>query len=182
MKGILVLLAAWLLVSSGKADVYTIAKQEARNVANGLPPQGQPSQPSQPNPASPPPNPALQATLQNINNLVADFESLVPNPTNTVALKSDLAAAAQSIKPKPALVDRLAHDLATAIAGNQKLPGQFLRLAQFVHALLNGSHLSTAQQQSVLAGVQKILLAGEVPQDAVTRLMDSLTAASSATQ
>ncbi len=165
MKTSFVLFCALFVAGFAFADVYSIAKQQARNVANAeSAKQGGYSPPSSsPPPNNPPPNPALQATLQNIAALRADFENLEASPTNPPPLNNDLATAAQGAKPSAATIARLAGDLTTAIAGNQKLHAQQQKLAQYVHAIFNSSHLSAAQQEMICDSVQKILSDGGVP-------------------
>jgi hypothetical protein len=168
------LFCALLMARSASAQgVYNMAKQQARNAANGESAQSsQPAAPPQYNP--PPPDPMLQATLRNVNNLRVDFEHFDVNPTNTVPLIKDLNEAAQGVKPSPANVTKLAQDLATVMAGNPKLHAQHQKLAQYVHAMFNGSHLSLAQQQTVLDAVKKILSDGGVPSDDVAKVISGL--------
>ena len=63
----------------------------------------------------------------------------------------------------------------TVIAGNKKLAAQHQKLAQSIHAIFNSSHLSpTQQQQTILDGVQKILLDGGVPSDDTAKVIGDL--------
>lgn len=140
-----------------------MAKQQARNAAGSESSAGQPvtAHPTTPPPpASSQPNPLLEATLQNIENLRYDFEKFDSNPTNTQPLINDLTAAAQSAKPSPVSVSKLAGDLAMAIPGKEKLRGPEKQLARDFHAIFNSSHLSLAQQQTIFDDVQKILKNG----------------------
>lgn len=183
MKMFFAIVCALGVAGSAFADVYNMAIQQARNVANH-----QSAPPAETHPALPPPqnnppaNPELEATLQNIANLRADFENLGSNPTNTQPLTNDLIAAAQGAKPSSADVDKLAHDLAAAIAGNNNLRAQEPKLAQYVHAIFNSSHLSSAQRQMIFDGVQKMLQAGGVSADEVTKVIDDLKTIASATK
>ncbi len=168
----------FVAISASAQGVYNMAKQQAKNVANnenavegGTQPAPTPPQ-YNPQPAQP--DPALQATLRNISNLRVDFEDLDVNSTNTVPLIKDLTEAAQSTKPSPASVTRLAQDLAPVVAGNKQLHTQHQKLAQYVHAMFNGSHLSPAQQQMVLDAVKKILTGGGVPADDVAKVISDL--------
>ena len=187
MKKMLVIGCAAIAAVSLRADVYSIATQEARNVANGKTPSGganpnyQTPPPAANPPANPPPNPALEATLQNIAALRTDFANLGTNPTNTAALRNDLAAAAQTAKPPAAAVTKLTQDLAAVVAANQSLKTGHQQLAQFVHALFNSSHLSPAQQQTVLDQVRKILQGGGVPAAEIAKVLDDLKAIAAAT-
>ena len=151
-----------------------MAKQQAKNVANNESPQGT-TRPATPPPQNnQPPDPALQATMRNINNLRVDFEGFDANPTNTVSLQGDLTAAAQGTKASTAAVARLAGNLAAAIPGNTKLHPQQQKLAQYVHAMFNGSHLSPAQQQMILNAVQKILSDAGVTAETTANLISDL--------
>jgi hypothetical protein len=164
-----------LLVAGPMAaqGVYNMAKQQAKNVANGESAQpNQPAAPPQYNP--PPPDPMLQATLRNINNLRVDFANLDSNQTNSLPLTKDLTEAAQGAKPSPANVTRLAQNLAAVVTGNQKLHAQHQKLAQYVHAMFNGSHLAPAQQQMVLDAVQKILSDGGASADDTAKVISDL--------
>ena len=176
------LFCALLMARSASAQgVYNMAKQQARNAANGE--SAQPSQPAAPpqyNP--PPPDPMLQATMRNVNNLRIDFEHFDVSPTNTVPLIKDLNEAAQSVKPSPPNVAKLAQDLAAILAGNQKLHAQHQKLAQYVHAMFNASHLSPAQQQMVLDAVKKILSDGGVAADDVAKVTSDLKAIATETK
>lgn len=189
MKQTVAIGCALIVAVSLRADVYSIAKQEAKNVANGKTPSGganpnyqtPPPATARP-PANPAPNPALEATLQNIAALRTDFANLDTNPTNTLALNNDLTAAAQTTKPPAAAVTKLTQDLAAVIAANKNLKTGYPQLAQFVHALFNSSHLSPAQQQAVCDRVQKILQGGGVPTEDVTRVLDDLKAIAAGTR
>jgi hypothetical protein len=175
MKTLLAFSCALLVAGSASAQgAFNIAKQQAKGAA-GAASGGQPSAPpATPAPPSPQPNPALEATLQNIVNLRFDFEKFDSNPTNTLPLIKDLTAAAQGAQAKPASIAALAGHLAAAIAGNKKLVAQEQKLAQNVHAIFNTAHLSAAQQQTVFDSVQKILSGGGVPSDDVANVINDL--------
>jgi hypothetical protein len=160
-----------------------MAKQQAKNVANGGSPQPGGSAPAAaPQNYQAPPDPALQATMRNINNLKADFEALDSHPTNTAPLIKDLTDAAHGTKATSESVSRLAGDLAAVIAGNAKVKPQQPKLAQYVHAAFNGSHLTPAQLQAVLSGVKKILSDGGVPEDDVAKVISDLKAIATETK
>jgi len=155
-------------------------QQHALTEANGGTAAAAPANPAAPAPAKPV-DPALQATLNNISSLQGDFAAAInapggkPDATLKVSLLNDLVKAAQgNKKASDDSVKKLADDLSSAVAGNKKLAlAQQTKLAQYVHALFNSSHLSDAQQQSVLASVQKILTDGGVPlSDAVNVVAD----------
>ena len=170
-----------LFVASGvQADVYSAAIRQAKNVAANA------SNTRQDNPASaqpapaPPADPVLEATLQNIAGLRADFDSFGdPANTNSVAaqkpsLITHLTAAASGAKPSPASISKLAADLMTALVGNEKLRPQHQKLAQYVHAIFNSSHLSPTQQQNIFADIQTVLQNGGVPPDGAVNVVNDL--------
>jgi hypothetical protein len=178
VKIFLTIFCSLLVAGSASAQgVYNMAKQQAKNAANGESAQqggNQPAAASQSNPQPAPPDPVLQATLRNINNLRVDFVNLDSNQTNSLPLTKDLTEAARGAKPSPPDVAKLAQDLASAVAGNQKLHAQHQKLAQYVHALFNGSHLSPAQQQMVLDATKKILSDGAISTDDSAKVISDL--------
>jgi hypothetical protein len=192
MKTFTAFFCALFVAGTAFADPYSMAQQQARNVvasenknqqainsAGSSAPATVSPMPSNPNPAAPT-NPALQATLQNIASLRADFETLVSGPTNAASaqLINDLSAAAQSKKPSSAAISKLAGDLTAVLAGNDKLRVQEPKLAQWIHAVFNSSHLSPAQSQMIHDGVQKIFAdAGVSVPDAANVINDIQTIA-----
>jgi hypothetical protein len=179
------LFCALLMTCSASAQgVYNMAKQQARNAANGESAQqgANPPAAAPPQYTPPPPDPMLQATMRNVNNLRVDFEHFDVNPTNTVTLIKDLNEAAQGTKPSAANTAKLAQDLAIVMAGNQRLHTQHQKLAQYVHAMCNGSHLSSAQQQMVLDAVKKILSDGGVATDDCAKVIGDLKAIATETK
>lgn len=185
MKTSVIILCALLTAGGALADVYSVAKQQARNVANGEPPQGSKpppsSSPAQNNPPpAPPPNPALEATLKNISNLRVDFDALgklsevnSDSPQKKLLL-TDLTAAAAGTKPSDASISTLADALASAVVGKDAMKPQHARLAQDVHALFNAAHLTTAQQQKMFDDAQKILQDGGATADDTINVVSSL--------
>ncbi|HEX3856133.1 MAG TPA: hypothetical protein VHY30_02420 [Verrucomicrobiae bacterium] len=156
---------------------YNMAIQQAHNAAasenknqHAIDSSSQPA-PTPPNSSNP--NPALEATLQNIGNLRGDFENFADGQTNRQPLINDLTAAAQGAKASPADVSKLAEHLGE-VAGNKNLQPQNQKLAQSVHAIFNSSHLSVAQQQAVCDGVQKILQDGGASSDDVANVINDL--------
>jgi hypothetical protein len=131
-----------------------------------------------------PVDPALQATLNNINSLQSDFSAAAnatankPDPAQKVALMNNLSHAAQGEKKASAdSVKKLADDLLTAMAGKKKLAAvQQTKLAREVHALFNSAHLSPAQQQLLLTDVQKILTDGGASLDEAVNVVTDLKA------
>ena len=172
------------------ADVYGIAKQQARrdaamndaeqqriaNEANGG---NRAAAPGAAAPAPVPMDPALQATLGNINSLQGDFTSLTkttgtPDATAKVALLNDLSQAAQGKKPATATIKKVADDLRTSLTNATKLtPVQLKKMAGQIHALANGAHLTDAQQKTILDDLQKVLTdAGANLNDTVNLVTD----------
>jgi hypothetical protein len=197
MKTFIAFFGALFLAGSTFADPYVIAKQQAKNAvasenknqqainsAGSSAPAPQPPQ-NNPAPAPPPPSPALQATLQNITSLRADFDNLVSSTTNSAnspSLINDLAAAAQGKKPSPDAISKLAKDLTAMLAGNDKLRAQSQKLAPWVHAVFNSSHLTPAQQQMIHDGVQKIFADAAVPTDEAASVINDLKTIATETQ
>jgi hypothetical protein len=183
MKWLLTFLCAAFMAGAAVADPFSSAIRQAHGAANsGAGGAGDASPPETPPPLqnNPPPNPALQATLQNIADLQNDFAVISSvNGTNALAgvkssLAIHLAAAAQGAKASQASVSKLADDLSSAIAGNGKLRTQLQRLAQFTHASFNGSQLTDAQQKSISDGIQKILTDAGVPADGAAVVVEDL--------
>lgn len=185
MKTPVMIFCALLAAGSASAQgIYNIAKQQARNVAAGEPPQGAPP-PAPPqnknnNPSAPPPNPALEATLKNISNLSIDFDALgklaelKADAPQKKLLLDDLTVAPQGAKPSPASISTLADNLAAAIVGKPAMQPQHTKLAQDIHAVFNGSHLSVGQQQMIFDDVQKILQDGGAAADDITNVVSDI--------
>jgi len=191
MKPFIALTCALFLANSILADPYSAAIRQAKDVSGKVtdanrrlldnPP---PAAPPQNNP-NPPTDPVLLATLKNIENLRHDFAALA-SLTNIASitkekqgLTNDLATAAQGVKPSQQSLSKLADDLAAAIAGNAKLRPQHTKLAQYIHAISNSSHLTATQQQMVFSDMQVILVnGGAAPDDATSVVNDIKTIAS----
>jgi hypothetical protein len=194
MKPFIALTCALFMANNILADPYTAAIQQAKNVSNQetaanrqLMDNPPPAAPPQNNP-NPPADPVLLATQQNIENLRNDFAAIgSPAAGNSLAarmqsLTNNLAIAAQGAKPQPASISKLAGDLATAIDGKEKLRAPPLKLAQFVHAIFNSAHLTTAQQQMIFTGVQKILTDGGAATDEAANVVNDLKEIASETK
>ena len=194
MKPLITFFCAVFLAGGAFADPYSAAMRQARNAsANETAANRQlldnppPAPPPQNNP-NPPANPALQATLQNIESLRNDFTAIgnaaagASLTAQKQSLTNDLAIAAQGAKPQPAAISKLADDLATAIAGKEKLRAPQPKLAQFVHAIFNSAHLTTAQQQMIFDGVQKILTDGGASPDETTNVVNDIKTIASETK
>ena len=184
MKLLIAFFGVVLLAGSAFADPYSAAIQQAKRVSSQetatnqrLMKNPQPTTPPQNNP---PVNPALQATLQNIESLRNDFVAIgVAANTNLVAaqrqaLTNDLAAAAQDTKPQAASISKLADDLIPVIVRNEKLRGQLPKLAQYVHATFNSSHLIASQQQMIFDGVQTILTDAGASPDEIANVVNDI--------
>src|ERR1017187_714293 len=135
--------------------------------------------------AAAPVDPALQATLNNVAGLQSDFAALSnvagdkPDPSQKISLLNNLSQAAQGTKASSASVKKLADDLLTAVAGKKQIAAaQQTRLARGGHPPFNSSHLTAAQQQTLLADAQKILTEGGASlDDAVDVVTDLKTVA-----
>jgi hypothetical protein len=200
MKPFIAFTCALFVANGVLADPYSGAIRQAKNASTKETAANQqlldnpsPAQPPQNNPTTPP-DPALQATLQNIESLRNDFTaignpaataSVVPQKqtlTNENDLAIDLAIAAQGAKPQPASISKLADDLTTAIAGKEKLRAPQPKLAQYVHAIFNSSHLTTDQQQMIFDGVQKILTDGGASPDETANVVSDIKKVASETK
>ena len=193
MKPFIALTFALFMAKGVLADPYSAAIQQAKRVSaqetaanQRLMDNPPPAAPPQNNP--PPADPALQATLQNIGSLRTDFAAIGnADATSSLTvqkqlLTNDLAIAAQGAKPQPASISKLADDLTTAIAGKEKLRAPQQKLAQFVHAIFNSAHLTTAQQQMIFSGVQKILTDGGASPDEATNVVNDIKTIASETK
>jgi hypothetical protein len=192
MKPFIALTCALFLANSLPAQNYSIAIRQAKNASARETAANQqlmdnPPAPSPQNNA--PADPVLQATLQNIKNLQNDFAAIgkavadaTPLTTQRQSLTNDLAIAAQGAKPQPASISKLADDLMTAIAGKEKLRAPQPKLAQFVHAIFNSAHLTTAQQKMIFDGVQKILTGGGASPDEAANVVNDIKTIASETK
>jgi len=191
MKPFIALACALFVASNVLADPYSAAIQQAKNVSARETAANQqlldnppPAPPPQNNPNSPA-DPALQATLQNIDNLRNDLAAIgnaaagASLAAQKQSLTNNLAIAAQGAKPRPESIAKLADDLTTAIAGKDRLRAPQPKLAQYVHAIFNSSHLTAPQQEMICKGVQKILTdGGASPEEATNVVNDIKTIAS----
>jgi hypothetical protein len=194
MKPFIALTCFLFMANSILADPYSAAIRQAKNVSaketaanQRLMDNPQPAAPPQNNP-NPAPDPALQATLLNIESLRTDFAAIgnadaaSSLTVHKQSLTNDLAIAAQGAKPLPASISRLADDLITAIAGKEKLRAPQPKLAQYVHAIFNSAHLTAAQQQMIFSGVQKILTDGGASPDEATNVVNDIKTIASETK
>ena len=177
MKTHVALLGVLLAAGTTFADPYTIAKQRARQTSEQNNAEQARIQKAAADPVQT--DPALQATLQNINGLQVNFSECIkaegaPDATQKASMLNNLSQAAQGTKPSAALVKKLANDLVPALAQRKKITvAQQKKLATAIHALFNSSHLSATQQKTMLDDVQKTLIdAGVSVDDAVNVVTD----------
>ena len=167
MKPFVTLICATSVVASALAgDPMVIARERAKETSQAVS-SGQPvpSRAAQAAAQPAPPNPALMAMQVNISNLAADLATLQADPSKKQPLINDLNAAALGASPSKASLGRLAGDFTTALTGKSLSAEQRTKLAQYLRAVSNSSHLSPAQQRTVLDDAQKILQAGGVSAD-----------------
>ncbi len=187
MKTFAILLAAFFVISNTIADPYVIAKQRARdtsarndaeqqriqNAANGqAPTYATPG-------AAAAADPALAATLKNLNDLSANFTALgavsKPDAAQKVSLLNNLTQAASGKKASTDAVKHLAEDLTTAVSGKTKItPAQQKQLAGIVHAAFNGAHLTDAQSEKAFATASKILTDADASLNEATNVVTDL--------
>ena len=201
MKTSIVFACVLFTAAAVLADPYSESKRQARRdsalndaeqqriqrEANG--PAAAPARPAPAAAPAAPVDPALQATMNNVAGLQSDFAALnnstgdKPDPSQKISLLNNLSQAAQGTKASSASVKKLADDLLTAVAGKKKLAAaQQTKLARAVHALFNSSHLSEAQQKSLLADVQKILTDGGASLDDAVNVVTDLKAVAAETK
>lgn len=157
----LVTLAGSALAGDPMVMVRERAKETSQAVGSGQPVPSH-AQPAQPNTAPAQPSPALLAMQQNVASLAGDLAALQGDASKRQPLINDLNAAAQGTSPSKASVDKLASDFSSALAG-KKLPAeQCAKLAQYLRAFFNSSHVTPGQQRTILEDLPKILSAGGV--------------------
>jgi hypothetical protein len=171
------------------ADPYNIAIQQAKRVndANNAEQNrlsqaegGSSAGTGNAQPGQPAANPMLQATLQNISSLQTDIKAINASADASaasdqkIALLNDLSTAAQGAKASAASVKILVKDLMTALVGSKVTAAQQTKLARYLHATFNSSHLSTTQLQAMYDDVQKILTGAGVSVDAATDVVTDL--------
>lgn len=170
MKTSIPVFCALLVAGSAFADPYTIARQQANRVADQNNAEQARIQKAAADPATPM-DPALQATLQNIGDLQGNFATYinaeaVPDAAQKTSLLNNLTQAAQGTKASADSVKKLAADLTPALSLRKKITvAQQKKLAVDTHALFNSSHLSAAQQKTMLDDVAKTLAGAGVGQD-----------------
>jgi hypothetical protein len=177
MKAHLALFCALLVTGGAFAQNYYMATQQAHRVVDQNNAEQARIQNAAAEPA--PADPALQATLQNISDLQANFAAYIgadgqPDPAVKTSLLNNLSQAAKGNKPATASVKQLAADLAPALVQRKKIIlAQQKKLAVDVHALFNSSHLTAAQQDALSTDVKTILTdAGVAPDDALNVVND----------
>ncbi len=187
MKTPVAFFSVLFVASIAAADPYSIAIQQAKRASDQNAAEQQQiqrqaggttsTQPSAPN--TPPADPMLAATLQNVSGLQADIAGLNattdrPTTDQKISLLNDLSSASQSTKASSDSVKTLTKDLMTALAGKKIATAQQTKFARQIHALFNSSHLTAAQQQTILDDVQKTLTGAGVSLDAATDVITDL--------
>jgi hypothetical protein len=194
MKSLIAFVCALFMANGVLADPYSAAMQQAKRVsaqetaANQRLMENPPPAATPQNNPNAPANPALQATLQNIESLRTDFAAIgnaaagASLALQKQSLTNDLAIAGQGKKPKAESISKLADDLMTAITGKEKLRASQPKLAQFVHAICNSSQLTAAQQKMMFDGVQKILADGGASPDETANVVSDMKTIASETK
>lgn len=193
MKAPAVVFCALLVAGVAHADPYNIIKQQAHRAsdantaeqqriqnASGGPAQSGAAASAAPGASTTPMSPELQATLNNINSLQANFTAFSssasekPDPAQKVSLLNNLSQAASGKKAPSEAIKKLADDLMVAVSGKKKFAAApQKKLAAEVHALFNSSHLTDVQLKTMFDDVQKILTeAGATLDDAVNVVTD----------
>lgn len=190
MKSKLVFVLALAQAASvlGDGDPYSLAIRQARGVsakvearqnetqnAMSAPPQAVP-------PAQPPANPALEMTKMNISNIAKDLEMLQSDPSKKQPLINDLNAAPQGRSPSKESVAKITGDFAAGLAGKNFSLEQRTKLGQYLRAFFNSSHVSPAQQQTILADIKKILESGGVASESAGKITDDFKAIAAETK
>jgi len=177
MKAPLAFFCALLVSGSAVAQNYYMATQQAHRVVDQNNAEQARIQNAAAEPA--PADPALQATLQNISDLQANFAAYINTDGQVdsavkTSLLNNLSQAAKGNKPAAASVKQLAADLSPALVQRKKLTlVQQRKLAVDFHALFNSSHLTAAQQDALSTDVKTILAdAGVAPDDVVNVVND----------
>ena len=182
--GLILALGLMFAAAAAPAQNFNIAKQQARNAADGpTPPPPLPG-----SPAATAVNPALAATLQNISNLGTDIAALLdadaanPDAALKMPLLNDLVQAAQGAKPSKESLQKFADAFTTAVAGKKSLHDQQARLGQWLHALCNCSHLTDTQQATLTTGLQKILAHAGVAKSDADNVIEAIKAVAAQTK
>jgi len=180
MKTVIVLGLALGVANMTRADIYNAAENQARRAVTATEaasartdespnssPAAPPAQPQQPM------DPVLAATL-NIASLKADLAALNTNTPPAAAMTNDLVAAANGTKASADTIAQLIGDLQAAVAGKPGLRTHYQKLAQYLHALSNGGHLTPAQFQAFSDDFEKILSYGGSSYEATTAVIQDL--------
>jgi hypothetical protein len=83
-------------------------------------------------------------------------------------------AAATGTKASADTIAKLIGDLQTAIAGKPALRTQYQKLAQYLHAVSNGAHLTPAQFQVISDDMERILENGGASYEAATYVIQDI--------
>jgi len=188
---IVVILGATVFATDAMASAQgALIKKKAKDFSNqnsvnqgaSPPPPARPAPPSAPAAAPAAPNAARMsaARQQNINQLVADLNSIKSKsvtPEQKQQLKKDLLAAAEGAKkPSSDSVAKLAHDLSAAWAGQKLSPQEQAFLAKDLNTVLNSANVSTAESQGALNSAQTILKYSGISRDDFQKIVNDLKA------
>ena len=190
MKRILTFACLATLATTNLPGQYIQATKQARRVVNQVgerqaETQATPTAPTAPPPQAmppPPPNPALVALQLNISNLATDLAGLQTNPIKKQPLINDLSVAVQGASPAQTSVAKLTDDLAAGLTGKSLSVEQRTKLAQYLRAIFNSSHVSPAQQRAIFEDAPKILQAGGVSADNAAKVVADLKAVAAETK
>jgi hypothetical protein len=178
MKRFVILAGISVFAATTLADPYTSAKSQAKRAVSQTQARQAETMGAQPATTPPPqtapaqPSPALVAMQLNVSNIAADLESLQKDPLKKQPLINDLHAAAQGTSPSKGSVSKLTDDLAATLPGKTTLsPEQRTKLAQYLRAVFNASHVAPAQQRTILDDAQKILQTAGVSAEDATKVI-----------
>jgi truncated hemoglobin YjbI len=150
----------------------TTRENQAINANTAPAPQPQP----QPAPQPAAQNPALAATQQNISDMAGDIEALQHDPSKKQQFINHLNVAPQGTAPSKATVSKIADDLSAALSGKNISQEQRMKIAQYLRAFSNSSHLTPAQQQALLGDLQKVLPAAGVSSENASKVVTDFKA------
>jgi len=184
MKSVIALglaLCAVCLESSAQVGIYNASINQAHRAVNATEaasnqnPDGEPpARGGAPAQAPKPMDPVLAATLQNVASLAADLGKLDPNTPPAAAITNDLISAANGNKASAATIAKLVGDLQAAVGGKAAMRPSLKKLAQYLHALSNGAHLTPAQFQMISDNVEQILENGGASYESTTGVLNDI--------
>jgi hypothetical protein len=174
-------LCAFGIKSSAQVGIYNASINQAHRAVNATEaasnqnPDGEPpSQGGAQGQAPKPMDPVLAATMQNIASLAADLGKLDPNTPPPASMTNDLVSAANGNKPSAATIGKLIVDLQASVGGKASMRPSLRKLAQYLHALSNGAHLTPAQFQMISDNVEQILDNGGASYESTTGVLNDI--------